>query len=650
MKRLITAYSPYLKYVIAYILLLVLLAIFTFAVPVFDLPYAIIPAVIILGCLILQPTLKQYSIPIFSFTLAIASGIYGFSTESTGNYPFPNVLYSTVRLFVLDVDAVFSKTGDRFIFYPPSIEVARWAAVLYVISAISQLVMSYFGQSIKQWLMTTKGNHYVIIGLNQHAYKLAENLLFNKRPVLIISDNPFPLERELQGKGAVIVTGDILSTTTYRKAAVHKAKYVLTLHQEDAYNLNVVRAVQHYLENDRTSFKERSITFFVQQNHIRTEQLFRQLENKIRLSKSQVRLQLHPISIFHLIARQLFDQHPIYKQEECQALDINGAPFHMLFIGFGLTGQQIALQAIQRAHFYHSSPLHITVVDRQANMIQQAWKEAYPRLHSMATMQFIEQDVEAEDIGKLIEDQVPEVTHVYISLDSDENDVLQAMRLHHKFKKLPIYLKLQRDEFFANWLHEEAAFQNVYRFGALEEVLTENIVINEKLDEMAKLAHNSYMKENPDRDPQTWDELSHFHKQSNRALMDHYHTKLFLLGYEARNKDDEFDEVPISKEEFEKEIHNQLEVLAEVEHRRWSVFHFTYGWDTYERFSIKDKKHIDHENKLHGCLIDWDELDELNKIMEKDFKQNNRKTILDLYQLTKEMKLALYKRKDGSER
>ncbi|MBM7606354.1 Cu/Ag efflux protein CusF [Metabacillus crassostreae] len=638
--RFFAIYKTHWKYILLYFSLLSLLGVFTFSVPFFDKSYAIIPAIIILGCIVFLPKLQQYSLQIFTLLLALSSGIYGFSIESIKDYNLTNVIYSTVRLFALDVDPVFSKNGDRFISYPPSIEVARYSAVAYIISAISQLILSYFRQSLRLWYMTNRGNHYVILGLNQESYTFASNLLKNKNQVIIIKDTSFPLEDNLTQQGAVLLDGDLLSTTTLRKAAIHKAKCLVTLHHEDAYNLNIVKAVHHYFVQEKAKLKERQITFYVQQNHTRTERLFTILEKKLNTESSQISIQLHPISIHELIARQLFNQHPIYKHHEEKALQQDSSPYHLLIIGFGLTGQQIALQAIQRGHFFNKQPLAITIVDTHAKAISQTWKEAYPRLQEMASFQFIEQDVEAEDIGKLIEEQNLPITSIYISLDSDEKDILQGMRVHQRFKKIPIYIKLQRDQFFAKWLHEEEAFHHIYQFGALEDVLTEEIVIQEQLDKMANLIHDMYADKTAQS--KSWEKLSHFEKQSNRALMNHYEAKLFLLGYEAAEETPEKES--ISERIFTNEVRKKLEQLAIVEHRRWNAFHYSNGWDAYPLKHVTKTNHKDAENKLHACLVEWDDLDKISEIRDIDFKQYDRDTILQLYDLTEKMGKALYRR------
>ncbi len=85
------------------------------------------------------------------------------------------------------------------------------------------------------------------------------------------------------------------------------------------------------------------------------------------------------------------------------------------------------------------------------------------------------------------------------------------------------------------------------------------------------------------------------------------------------------------------------ENLAIAEHLRWNAFHFAMGYtpmsaaELRERASICDKptKAIrkDAVHLRHACLVDWDELDELSRLMTEltgeicDYKEMDRQNI-----------------------
>ncbi|MFC0187269.1 hypothetical protein ACFFJY_03170 [Fictibacillus aquaticus] len=611
-----------------YLILLAAAAVLTFYFSYFNKPLFFIISGLTIVMAFFHSKLYRHAVQVYTFSLAIMSGLYGFLTAPYLDYPFPNALYSTVRLFVFDTDQVFTKEATKFIDYPPSIELARWCAVIYVSATISQLLMKAFGHSFQLQKMRWFGSHVVILGLNDKSATLAKNLLVNQRKVLIVSEENerMPDEEELVKSGAVILRMKLLSESAFKKSAIHKSKYIIAFHDQDGYNLDLVKAIDEYVKKTE-SHGERKIPVYIQQNHTITQHLY----DKIKVSA----LEIHAVSLQSLVARQLLNEHPVYEHYESEARDYNGKPFHLLLIGFGHTGQQIAIEAIQRSHFFRQQKLHLTVIDQQAERLEREWRDAFPRLDDAAMLHFIQHDIKSANIIHQIREAVPQITHIYISLDNDEEDVLQALRLHQQFKNLPIYIKIQRDGHFTDWLHNTSEFSHLKRFGSWENVLTEEIVIRENLDELAKSVHEAYedkaAKETLDYQKTPWEKLSFFQKNSNRAQVDHLDTKLFLLGLERAQEDDE----PMSQEDFDKFLTQQkLNNVARAEHLRWNAFHYMNGWDTLPLEDVTNKIHKDNSRKLHACLVTWDELVPVSSRRGIDFQESDRNPVRQVFELT----------------
>ncbi|MEH7886647.1 NAD-binding protein [Bacillus sp. JJ1609] len=621
----------YYKTIGVYILFLLFFAAGTFQYELFSKNYFWMVFSLITTTVVALPLLKKHSIQFFTFLLTIISGLFGYLTESYKPYSFSNALYSTIRLFVLDTDQVFSPDGSKFVAYPLSIEIGRWSAAIYVASTILQIFIQYFGHSFRTTYFWLTGNHFVIFGLNAKSVTLIRDLLKNKRKVLIIQDGDHPEEAELIENGAAIVKGNLFDESTYRKAGIQNACYLIALHDEDAFNLNITQAVYQYIK--KSGKKEKTIPFYIQQNHTLTQSLFDSIEKTVT-SEMGISLEIRPVTLHSLIARQLLDKYPLYRGYEKRAKDPKGEPFHLLFVGFGLTGQQIAIQAIQRAHYFHGHPLNITVIDKAAKKIERHWKEFIPRLEDAVQINFVEQDIELEDMVSFINGASPDFTHVYICLDTDEQDALQGMRLYQHFKQMPIFIKLQRDQHFANWLHEETSFPKVYRFGTWEDVLTEQMVINEELDGMAKLVHEFYEKKYSQIGP--WEKLPFFAKNSNRAQVDHLETKLFLSELKLTHSDDESGF--LDPDLFNRKVLPMLEELSIVEHRRWNAFYFINGWDTLPLELAKQMGGQDKQRKLHVCLVAWNDLKLAEKETGKPYQKYDRDTVEKMHTLATESK------------
>ena len=73
-----------------------------------------------------------------------------------------------------------------------------------------------------------------------------------------------------------------------------------------------------------------------------------------------------------------------------------------------------------------------------------------------------------------------------------------------------------------------------------------------------------------------------------------------------------------------------LEVLGEMEHLRWNAFHFVMGYSVMSADRMEENARIvaesrragvpcsvritkDSDNRLHACLISWEELDALSQ-------------------------------------
>lgn len=116
-------------------------------------------------------------------------------------------------------------------------------------------------------------------------------------------------------------------------------------------------------------------------------------------------------------------------------------------------------------------------------------------------------------------------------------------------------------------------------FGAREDTLRREIVLEEALLQRAK-ALNDYYRRQYGGEP--WERLEPFKRMSS----------ISSAGY-----------FPVLRRLFKVGI--SIETLAELEHIRWSRFHYLHGWNyAPER---------DNEKKLHNCLIPYSRLSEEEK-------------------------------------
>ena len=359
------------------------------------------------------------------------------------------------------------------------------------------------------------------------------------------------------------------------------------------------------------------------------------LTTKVK-SKSENRqmniIDLKTFNLFENSAKLLFRKKPIYENLEINSDDSKGA--HLVILGFGQAGRQVFLEAIKRAHFPNGKKIHITVIDRNAHLLESNFKLRYPNIIYSCTTNFVQYDVNTVEFYEFMLSIQSSVTYIASCFDNDELDYISVSNLMKQFSDIPIAVRLTKDLNVAHLLEQDNEdYHNIVPFGALAEISSENIIIGEKLDEFAKAIHNQY--KNINSNARSWDELDRFTKNSNIAQANHIDTKLYAMGLKRISKQQEgFDARILSEAEYLEHVNEHVEKLARAEHERWNAYHFANGWSVQPATLPKSKNLI---NKTHCCLVSWDELDKVSSIRSKieqkeiDYKSYDREYIVNLY-------------------
>jgi len=203
-------------------------------------------------------------------------------------------------------------------------------------------------------------------------------------------------------------------------------------------------------------------------------------------------------------------------------------------------------------------------------------------------------------------------------------------------------------------------------FGASDEILNEDYIINEKLDSIAKRIANDYWKNAGSDEQKTnivtkWDALTEFKRDSNRYAAMSIRTKLNLLGFEMKEgtggTDKEIIEaykaaygIAVSekqraeKERAQKEsgkfvdfaerddkgiIDNARNNLARLEHQRWNTLHLVSGWTKLAIEEVTADTRQDEKAKQHACITTFEGLYDLRKRQADTAIAENKQPSLD---------------------
>jgi len=253
---------------------------------------------------------------------------------------------------------------------------------------------------------------------------------------------------------------------------------------------------------------------------------------------------------------------------------------------------------------------------------------------------------------------------VVIALGTDKLNIETALELRQKlyerkllkgtvskmeYDRVRIFVKIRTDILtYYNVLNDKNDIDNeIVVFGALDEILNESYIINEKMDFIAKRIANNYWK-TAGMDMQRtnvvtkWDSLTEFKRESNRCAAMSIRTKLNLLGFELKECAHKMDNeivrkayeaaygIAVSKRQrVEKAtgkfidfaerdaigniIDNARNNLARLEHQRWNTLHLVNGWTKYEIAEVTATIRQDEKSKQHACITTFEGLSNLRQ-------------------------------------
>jgi len=411
-------------------------------------------------------------------------------------------------------------------------------------------------------------------------------------------------------------------------------------------------------------------------------------ETKI-VNKEEIRsypYAINVISIEDLLVRQMLGKLPPYK---CKGLNISNAEakrnFKVMILGFGFVGESALLHLIMNGQF-PGSKMQAIIVDSKKDCLRECFTNRYPSHELCCDPDFEKCDVQSKEFYALLEKE-ENLDFIVITLNNDELNKQVAMDIRQYFYDrnqkreeplpLPVITVFEKE----GTLYDQRDNEDIYIFGCRDEILKDSFIIRSKLDEMAKAVNEVYT------DKSNWNELDLFFRESNRASADYVSAMLYLAcSASGADKNEEKisdinwkspedniyeldkDQILVKIAEFKQALENNPEFkekLAQTEHMRWNAFHAAMGYkpispqDMRKRFDSYDekdgKKRLNYtrrstNDKLHACLVSWEELDEVSKVyrelaqkagveadFNKDFKDSDRDIVnnipLFLYRL-----------------
>ena len=348
----------------------------------------------------------------------------------------------------------------------------------------------------------------------------------------------------------------------------------------------------------------------------------------------------------------------------------NETKINILILGFGWQGKQLLTHIVESSQFIKEeqpqfeSPIYVDILDKNEKMFDQYKAlrlDACKKYH----LKFKKCDVMSSRFIDWMSVWIQNYDRIIISLGEDSMNleicslIQKLQRINGCKEHLEIFVK--QNHLLSSSTNEELGRTSqsnipIY-FGMISSVYTNDIILQENIDTIAKYLNLAYdcQKNNKDFaiEMKNWDSVNKkwislplVEQHSNRSQAEGIRNILLLLGYDIKftlaSKNEECQKIMYSQIErkMRENKDDLLLTLAKSEHLRWSAFELMQGikpWIINETTTVKEaaennfmanqvKKHF-----RHAALVEFEQLSTVDQKLEKlkDIYENNLKPSSD---------------------
>lgn len=616
--------------------------------------------IILLCCLIMakfRQAFDKLKIPLAIFTVLGGLLVYtvGYMPDNASE-PLDvwsvtlRALFSTCRIFIMesDIEGINEALHSNMFFLMVASLIHMVGAMLTVMT-----VLSFFGMKFLSRLRLLVANAkqvYLFLGLNEATECLIKSLKEKdgSRLYIVVEDleereNDDALVGKLKEEAFILLDHDWEKLETFKQlkipARLLKSElHVFALSDEDNYNVQTIYRL--FNQACRMEAGNDNIHFYI---NTRDEGIEKTLE-----SLNQEHGTHHEFKVFSLpdlTARQLFQTYPIHDvvpMDTERAVACSG--FTLFIAGLEPTGVEVLRKSIYLGQFI-GGEYRAIVTDEAMNRKRGHLFNKYPEINCNYNIETHEAGPGSEEFYRILQENLPSIQYIVVALGDDQTNMETAIEIqrliHRSHLQAPpivaVHIRVQED---FEHVRASESLPNLRFFGRNTDIFTENIIINEGMDRMARqmnaLFNSIYHIEPADN----WGALDSFTKESNRSAAANIPTKLRLLGLEMIEKGDKKGaghRNPVNLMNYL--VGERLDNLARQEHLRWNAFHYASGWTSWPLSPTGDaKKAKDLKNKRHACLVSWDELEAVTR----HFNQNPTYQQLDYEQVKNICKILEY--------
>jgi hypothetical protein len=533
--------------------------------------------------------------------VALSLGYLGFeqALRGAGTRHSPvDALYLAMQLFKFTGGGAL---GPK----PWELEGARFLAPGLTLYTAAKALAALFADQIRSLHLSRVRNHVIISGNGRKAAALARSFLeVGERVVLLNDDATGDAADALIREGALLARRDASTQLRLRSAGVARARYVIAIDDDDALNADVAACARAETRDRRTS----ALTCFV---HIADPRLSELLQEHALRTACGNGCRIEFFDIYRMGARALLNEWP-------PGGDGRRAP-HLLVVSMGRMGQATVAGAARdwwAARRGQGPRIRITVIDREAEARVAALHVRYPQLDAACELTPVTTDVASAEFERsalpLYGGRRGVITAAYVMLADPGLSLATALAVlrHTQGAGVPIVVRTPDETGLARLLDHAVGERGgrrsaLHSFALINRTCQAQLVLGGANEILARAIHEDYVRHVASGSEEApaahaalvaWEQLPGYLKESNRrqaldigAKLRAIHCDIVLLT------DWEAEDFAFSPDE--------VELMAELEHRRWRQSLVEAGWR--HAPGIRDAG-----RKIHPWLLPWTELPE----------------------------------------
>ncbi len=518
---------------------------------------------------------------------------------------FVDIVVRTVKVLLLsDIYYDVAPGAKSLVWLEPARALGVFASIVIAIRLLALAIGSGVADMIFRFFA---GGHHVIIGMGPAAMEYAanHNRMF-KKGAIHLAEERLPTAQRLatfERRGAL--------KTQLRHASAKRARRVVVDEGDDADTWQTAQVVaQEYPKADVLA-------------HIR-DPWIRDRLSRDRANTYRATPKLAPFSYSGGAARQVMLAHPPYLLAQALVASVQ----HIVIVGFGQVGQEIAREFIVTCVMPGDAKLMVTVVDPEAEgSLALDFNGRHEELVKHVDFAFISGDFRLADtrpdglIQRLQKRAaMAPICAVYVAIDQDHKPLglafaIRAMALRHGLFIAPLFVCAQHGAGLPPVRHgiglvggpadvqEEREKQataegklcnlRVVSFGSWPSAFDGAGMLEQPFDYQARRYHEEYSRLYADNErkstgavtatAKSWAELPDQLRVSNRRAAAHMRAKAFVVGYDvgrwlsADPGYRETHELPPAAGSFSTQA-EPPPVMSRLEHQRWMLDRFLDGW------------------------------------------------------------------------